>query len=957
MSPDIKFVSFSVNGVTVASEATVGGVAPLIVRPEAVLTVQGTGFAPNAIVHVNGVTVGGAGDVAVAADTANWSSTKLHVYVPSVAELQTTNAHVALGPLKNLSYTYQRNAVFMPLAITVENPTSSSDPATSTAILGIAIPVPTVGEPRIAGRLVKIGSLAGDPEGTDDLGSPVRDTIGGEIRWYSPFQSTKEFSLDLGGLLPEPHDLLTYLVDAATDLTKTAPAWLATLRTAGKPLAAGWDDDGVSFEIPIDPQVGGSGVAVVWRDDLPSTPMLIDINPKITSISDHAVLGLPVVGGVAPVIVASEAKLTIRGIGFEAGATVNAVGVEVVGGHDGALRAGRATSNDNELCVYVPSMTELQTTNAQVKFGPQESLSYAYERNAIMLPLAIQVRNPDGTISTPVVLGLRLPPPTVGEPHITGRLVKIGDVETGLEDTDDLGAPVACDAAGNPIPNSVGGEIRLYGLSESTKLGSIDIASCLPANLLEGLWGDLAKIRTAGRFIKPIKGSWHDDSVSFEIPPEADFGMSLVVIWRDDLPSVPFPIWNLAFSCGDAEIVRDAIQTAVDDVWSFLPWAHNGESDPFALDTPFAPGDWVPFVLERTAAAVDNVVAHLLDTKDTGFEVRFWFDVSGHHHNNDPVTGSDTHWEPSVPTSSTDAVQNNGIFPFDIGPDQRTPLRMLVKPNLNSSDGDSTITVQLFASIRLPGQPSDCSIPYIHIGSAFTFRQKPIDIPTMAVFFTGVTCGHAPLFVLPKGQGIPGLPSDIFWDARGIFANSPLTTPPNPPVPLPPGGLPRESQTLVLARDRVLEALTLLKVVVDVLSYFPFPGGSWVDGLKGGILLLEGGAGFVIDTTGEVQDLGQRVYGGNDKFGRAIESVILIGTSKYKFHCSNVFVGQSGSELILNVPEGKYVAAFPDLSKLLLTMNLGGFELPLPDKSFAGPDLPAPAYWAHCMASIVVRDT
>ena len=996
----MALVITSVNGEHVASVPLVGGVAPLLAVPRTILTIGGSGFEAGATVRAIGVKVGGVSDGPLRAVPASSSTTEIRVRVPSLDELQTTNAAVPIGPT-SFRYKYERNAVLMPLAIKIENPSGAFS---APILLGVVLPSPSVGAARTTGRQIRIGNVAGvsrpprgrplrdQPVGTGHLGAPVAggtgsDRIGGEIRWYDPSTGTEQFAFDVTTLLPAPADFANYLVSSLSNPTKTAPATLQGLRRDGRRLSPiSWQDDGVSFEIPSDATLGGVGLAVIWRDDLPATPLLIDITPKITHVNDQRVDSVPLVGGVAPLLVTPRSKLTIQGSGFEAGATVRAIGVEVGGVPDGPLRPDTASSSTTEIRVRVPSLDELQTTHGTVNVPVLQNLSYKYQRNAVWLPLAIKVENPTGTLSTPIMLGVTLPPPSLGDPHVSGGTVTMGCFADDPAGTENLGLAVPTEND-QPIPNSIGCQIRWYDSSLMKSLPLVtfdhfppdpgelavplvgsdhclpdpgeftvpDLRSVLtraaedPSDLLKGFWDTLASIRDKGQFIEPMQGCWQDDGLAFAIPPDAPFGMGLLVLWRDDLPSVPVPIWNLDFDCANATDVVTAIQSALDEVWSILPWAHNADGSPFAVGTPFAPGDWVPLVVERAAGGLNNVVAHLLATKDTGFKVQFWFDLKGQHGNGKPVAGHDTTWEPSVPTDSAGAVDNEGVLPFAVGPGSRTPLRMQVKPNFDPWDGESEITVQLKASVRIPGQPSTCSLPDFTIGGPIAIRQKPIDIPSLAVFFTGTQCGQQPLFVLPSGQSVPGLPqgeslpglpSGAFWDLRGLF--------------LPAGHQAKpEYETFSLARGHVLRALWLVTDVLDVLS---LANEDWVISLKGALRRFEAAAEFVIDTTGEIADLGQRVYEPGGSFGKRIESVILVGTSKYEFHCYDVFAGQpNGSELTLSVPDGHYVAAFPDLRNLTTQLTLARpkgtpFKVPLPKVTLAGPL----SRWGGCMARIKV---
>ena len=122
--------------------------------------------------------------------------------------------------------------------------------------------------------------------------------------------------------------------------------------------------------------------------------------PVITSANGEHVASVPLVGGVAPLLATPRTILTLGGSGFEAGATVRAIGVEVGGVPDGPLRPGTASSSTTEIRVRVPSLDELQTTNAAVPIG-LTSFRYKYERNAVLMPLAIKVENPSGAFSVP----------------------------------------------------------------------------------------------------------------------------------------------------------------------------------------------------------------------------------------------------------------------------------------------------------------------------------------------------------------------------------------------------------------------------------------------------------------------------------------------------------------------------------------------------------------------------
>ena len=497
----------------------------------------------------------------------------------------------------------------------------------------------------------------------------------------------------------------------------------------------------------------------------------------ISSVDSHDVVSLrvslgPLTGtvlvSVVPMFTAPDAVLTIRGSGFDVpsvdqngrpvkGATVNARGVDVVGGTAGALRVHGTSAT--ELCVFVPSLRELQSTKGTLQWnvGNMLTLDYAYQRNAIVLPFVLSIQNRDGSSSPPIVLAVTLPPPTVGAPHVADGVVTIGNLTGGAHDTTEgLGRPAV-------LPDGDGGEIRWYSPSAATDVPAFDLDLYLPALKfpdLEALakrlwdclftiptipgtsvaraelvpqtvWDNLAAARDLGTRLEPNKNGWHDDGVTFALPAGTPFGTAgVAVIWRDDLPAVPVPIWNLGFDCSDEaqrQTVRDTLVVAAHGLWSCLPSVD--------VKTPIAPGEWVPLILERVAGDVDNVVARLLE--DTGLTVMFGFAVTVGGVTTRPVHGGGgvpANGNAECVASSDQGAQSavnlaasyaSATVPRSVGPADRKNVSVRLRPDLVPYEGqspardNSRVTLQLLVSFEFAG----CSNLFddIPIGPPITF--------------------------------------------------------------------------------------------------------------------------------------------------------------------------------------------------------------------------------------------
>jgi hypothetical protein len=928
-------------------------IAPLVVAPRETLTITGPGITSTSKVYALGVTIGNESraPLVLAAAPAEGQA----VLAPTVADLETTNAHLSVAGL-NFDYAYERNQLLIPLAIQVED---SSGARSQIVVLGVQLPPPSVGRPRFSGRTATCGGTITRLPDTNNLGGSAR----GEVRWYGPSQALDAIRDPLPQALPslglwDAQKLFKALIDLMAPGHTAPTLWkpLVDLRSRGALVRPQpWLDNAVTFEVPLDPTWGCWGIAVMWRDDIPGQPLLIDLNIKLQSINGCLVVPAPPIGGVVPLIAAPRSPLAIQGAGIKAGARVVAVSVPQTGGAPLTLEPVGSDPKGG-LSVRTPTLADLQRT--EVSFDlPGGPVRYAYRRNALIAPLVIRVLNTDGTCSLPVAFCASLPAPALGQPMVVGA-----EATFGGPGTVNLG-------------RATSGEIHWYGRDVADDLRTIHVEDYLPADLHDmagiirkaaaepdclppALADTLARLR---RDLAPpaTLGStpWSDDAVSLLVPDQTPFGtVGLVVAWRDDIPSVPVPVVNLYFDCSPAQqnAIRTELERAVNLAWSCLPRANVPE-----ITVPVLPGATVPVILQRVSDAADNVVSKLFDDRAAnGFQMAFWFDM------HDSAGGSlDKGAAAARPPVQLQPNTNatNALLPAGVGPSGGVSLELCVRPTVvragtvsrdpKSIADCATIDVQLKAAFHPPRPaPGACWISDIALGPRFRIHQKPLEFPTVAVFFTGNDgghCHHNPLFVLPRTHGIPGLPSGAWWDVTGMYGVSP-TSP---------------YDTIATARRMLLDGLALPMTVADVMS--DFLSWPWLNVLRQALQVTQSVVGSVIDTTGKIDDLGARVYAtdalGPVKFGKAIESVLLIGppysVSNVKYVCRDVLGTQTGgSSLTLSMPDGKFIAYIPMLGSLdgpwagaPREVLLSDVEVPV-----TGPRSYASRQWGGCMASIEV---
>jgi len=341
----------------------------------------------------------------------------------------------------------------------------------------------------------------------------------------------------------------------------------------------------------------------------------------------------------------------------------------------------------------------------------------------------------------------------------------------------------------------------------------------------------------------------------------------------------------------------------------------------------------VTFGLQRLAQGMDNLLVRLLDSEHSGIRVKFKFKVTGE----------------GVSISKVIENKEVGVRPDEysetivpgVDPKSQFQIKVLTLPDLASLENpapDKYITIELFAEISFS---STCAFSDIRIGQPLKFKKLPITIPTIAVFFTGQSCGSVPLIMLSTNSLLDKEPlPSAFWDVRGMI----------PPQP---------NWKLIKAdeiRIKILSTLSMLKNTLDLVdTACGFQPPSWINQFEEIVARLAGGCSAVIDTTGGINDLGLRIYSKSDhdheSFGKRIESVLLIGPPptlggrRLKCFTDINFIG---SELTLEVPEGEWIAAFESL-RTFDKLSIGGKDL---SKITTTPKANPHNYWGGSIASI-----
>ena len=420
-----------------------------------------------------------------------------------------------------------------------------------------------------------------------------------------------------------------------------------------------------------------------------------------------------------------------------------------------------------------------------------------------------------------------------------------------------------------------------------------------------------------------------DEGVQFTLPSHS-FGLNLVVLWRDDIPSRPVPVWNLAYDLTEEDAIASLLQGAIEQICRFLP-------QDVAVQA-LEPGAWLPCVVSRAQGALDNVVDYIFrqTSPPAGFALRFWFDIT---RSQNPYTFESSS---ELPAASTPAGWDDFLSPSNLGSAKKVAFRF--KPPWAANEGDALIAVQLMARISLPGAPRPLSL---RIGPRIQVTQKHLDIPTVAIFFTGEQCLRRPLIVFPATQKLLDAGNgrrQFHWDVRGLFD--------------PSTGRYDDSRDgfglrkLADLRRNILGKVLTVSQTLDVIKGF-LGNVSWISEADLVANWIGAAAEFCVDTTGLLPDLRESIYYfdsfHNENWCNTIEYAVLIGPpgSSVTFECRRVLYDPATANQV-------------DVLKLSLNGNDVIAGVDLRHFSAAGIPLahtvPSSGNWGGCIASIVVRE-
>ena len=317
-------------------------------------------------------------------------------------------------------------------------------------------------------------------------------------------------------------------------------------------------------------------------------------------------------------------------------------------------------------------------------------------------------------------------------------MITVGTVSGGSvrgDHTDHLGGPAA---SGDDSP---GGQIRWYSYESIPNLINYDFSNeGVPTDLnktnvvtLPGfVTNPLQAIRKSGTRLPEI--AWHDDGIEFEVPSDP----GVVIIWRDDIPSVPISFLD--------NLTQDLIQKFADMIWKWTSFDGWSPSVPY----PVGLGQAIPLQISQFAADVNNLLAKLI--KLPGFSVKFGFimdqdiAITKWDLNNVSYLGTNPVFT-DFPELDLSNVLNNAMTNLVNVYFHPDPIQ---KGTANSYN--KTFKIQLYANITLPGTKPVT----IKLGPQVTFKPLPIGIPILAVFFADADFQGAPLFFLPSNTPVIG---------------------------------------------------------------------------------------------------------------------------------------------------------------------------------------------------------
>ncbi|MDQ3929885.1 MAG: hypothetical protein M3328_12170 [Chloroflexota bacterium] len=518
-----------------------------------------------------------------------------------------------------------------------------------------------------------------------------------------------------------------------------------------------------------------------------------------------------------------------------------------------------ANATNLQVTAYAPTIRALQTAGS-------------YHRNQLTLTLDAVVVNRDSqtqheSAGHPVLF--YLPPPRPGAAAVKGDTVYFGRPE-------DADYPPAGDAEWLGDPEH--GSVRLY-LSDPgpqiLPLLSIIKRTVTGANTLvdADTASKLAAIREQGVALTVDKGKWHEESLIAHLPPNTTQGF--VVVWRDDIPSVPAAFVRVpTVSCQpqDLELLIKEAFALVGAPPVELPVGG-------LLDLLVSPR------LDEQGHPKANALTEVLRLTP-GAKAEFGFYLKK---NGQSATPTEVHMVEGQPSPVGGFTPANRI---------RCKFLPSILTDTDPSTGD-TWSVEAAARLTLPG----CSNPIFVNLARVTLTQKGLRVPSVAVFFEHQNYAGDPLVVLPSTTSLAQLRGKYYDDDT-------------------------HSGDLTLARTAVglmlggfLGDLGLLGDFADVLGSL-IPGAAAITAVIKTIDRLQYAQHPIIDATGKINNLADRLRidlpgPWNVDYDNLISSMVLVSIPEGLTFKTWRDKGRQGRNRDFRMPAGHLVATVTDFHDLL----------------------------------------
>jgi hypothetical protein len=611
-----------------------------------------------------------------------------------------------------------------------------------------------------------------------------------------------------------------------------------------------WSNTLVVFTLPTDLAPCGS----VWKAvfQIGTDRCLVDLFITFPVINPLA----PKLLAVFPIPVQAESSFDLTGLGFGSNPDVR---VPTLEGMYAFLNIA-ANATDLHVTAYAPTIRALQTAGS-------------YHRNQLTLTLDTVVVNRNNQaapqLSNPLPVIYYLPPPRPGAAAIKGDTVYFGR-------PNEPDYPDAGDAEWLGGPEH--GSVRLYLSDPSAQilpLLSLVKSTVVSANtpVEPGTASKLSDIRQAGTELLVDNGKWHEESIIAHLPPHTTTGF--VVVWRDDIPSVPSPFVRApVIPCQSNEI-----EQLVKEV--FVLQGAPPQTVPLGglLDLSVSP------VLENNAPKVNDLTEAL--RLIPGAQIQFGFRLKK---NGQDASAGDVH-----------AVQGKPSPPGGFEATERLKCKFLpaLFADTGTSQGDSwMLTVE--ARVTLPPCVGN---PFVVKLDEVIFIQNGLRVPSVAIFFEHQNYAGDPLVVLPPNTSLAPLQGK-YYDDDHLKGN------------------------LTLARSLVSTMLGGFLSDLNLIADFASVLGSLLPGAAA--LVAVGTAANtvlqanhpIIDATGKIDNLADRLRVDlpgpwNNDYDNLISSMVLVSIPQGLTFNTWKDEGRQGRHRDFRMPSGRLVATITDFHNLL----------------------------------------